>query len=79
MTTEAATKVTMRKMGGSLGLTLPKELVEHLQTAEGEQLHAVKTEQGVLLTSYDPDFEETMEAFDVIRKKYRNAFRELAK
>ena len=79
MSTEAATKVTMRKMGGSLGLTLPKELVEHLQTAEGEQLHAVKTEQGVLLTTYDPDFEETMEAFDVIRKKYRNAFRELAK
>lgn len=72
-------KATIRRMGGSLGLTLPKEMADHLQATDGEQVHMVKTERGVLLTPYDPDFEETMEAFDVIRKKYRNAFRELAR
>lgn len=79
MSTEAATRVTMRKMGGSLGLTLPKDLVEHLQTAEGEQLHAVKTEQGVLLTTFDPEFERAMEIYQRGARKYRNALRELAK
>ncbi|HET6228920.1 MAG TPA: hypothetical protein VFE05_02510 [Longimicrobiaceae bacterium] len=71
--------MTIRRMGGSLGGTFPKEMTDLLHLHEGDQLHIVETENGVLLTPYDPEFENAMEAFDVIRKKYRNAFRELAK
>lgn len=72
-------KVTIRKMGGSLGVTLPKDLADRMQVREGDVLYAVETDQGVLLTPYQQDFEETMEAFEVMYAKYRNAFRELAK
>lgn len=72
-------KALIRRMGGSLGLTLPKEMTDDLHLRDGDEVHLVRTEQGLLLTSFDPDFDETMQAFDVIRRKYRNAFRELAK
>jgi putative addiction module antidote len=73
------TKLTLRKVGGSLATTIPKELAERLAVKEGDHLFAVETEGGVMLTPYDPDFEDAMEAFEQIRREYRNAFRELAK
>jgi antitoxin MazE len=74
-----ATKLTVRKIGGSLGTLIPKELAEQMRISEGDQFFAVPAEGGVLLTPYDPDFEDAMAAFEEIRKEYRNAFRELAK
>ena len=32
-----------------------------------------------VLTPFDPDFDVTMQAFEEVRKEFRNAFRELAK
>lgn len=72
-------KLKMRRMGGSLGATFPKELTEQMQLHEGDELFLVKTERGYLLTEYDPDFEKAMEAYEVLNRKYRNALRELAK
>ena len=74
-----ATKLTLRKIGGSLGTTIPKELVEQMRVGEGDELFAIPTDGGVLLTPNDPDFEKAMAAFEIVRKEYRNAFRELAK
>jgi putative addiction module antidote len=73
-----ATKLTLRKVGGSLATTIPKELAERFALKEGDQLFAIETKDGVLLTPYDPDFEEAMEAFGIGRRKYRNALRKLA-
>lgn len=74
-----AKKLTVRKMGGSLGTTLPKEVTDRLQVRDGDVLYAVEREDGVLLTPYDPDFADAVEAFDIIRRQYRNTFRALAK
>lgn len=72
-------KATIRKMGGSLGLTLPKEVTDRLQVRDGDAVYMVETEQGVLLTPFDPEFERAMEAYHRVARKYRNALRELAK
>jgi hypothetical protein len=40
---------------------------------------AVETEQGILLTPYDPTVEQALEIAARAAKKYRNALRELAK
>lgn len=72
------TKLTIRRVGGSLSTIIPKELAERLRIAEGDELFAVETEGGMLLTPYDPDFERAMEAFEIGRRKYRNALRKLA-
>lgn len=70
-------KVTLRKMGGSIGATLPSDVAERLNLEAGDELFVIETDQGVLLTPYDPDFEEAMSAYRRTAGKYRNALREL--
>lgn len=72
-------KVTVRRMGGSLGVTLPKHVADRMQVRERDALYMVETEEGVLLTPFDPDFAEAMEVYEEGARKYRNALRELAK
>ena len=71
--------LTLRKIGDSVGLILPKELLEALNLTEGDQLFADINQNGLQLMPYDPEFEATMKAFGQSRKKYRNALRKLAK
>jgi len=72
-------KVTLRKMGGSVGATLPKDMADRLHVQAGDEVFVVETEQGVLLTPYDPHFQKAMKAYERTASKYRNALRELAK
>lgn len=71
-------RVKARKMGGSIGATLPREMVDRLHIEEGDELTVIETERGLLITPYDPDFDEAMQAYDRGARKYRNALRELA-
>ena len=71
--------VTLRKMGGSVGATLPKEMAERLHLDVGDQVFVVPTDRGLLITPYDPSFEKALTAYRRGSKKYRNALRELAK
>ena len=72
-------KVTLRKMGGSVGATLPKDMADRLHVAPGDEVFVVETENGILITPYDPDFQNAMAAYERTASKYRNALRELAK
>jgi len=71
--------VTLRKMGGSIGATLPKDMAERLHLDAGDQVFVVATEKGILITPYDPTFEQAMAVYRRGAKKYKNALRELAK
>lgn len=71
-------KVTLRKVGGSLVVALPDELIERLQLSEGDELCVVETECGVTLTAHDPAFDCAMEVYERGARKYQNALRELA-
>lgn len=44
----------------------------------GEEVFAVETENGVLLTPYDPAFDKAMKTYERGAKRYRNALRKLA-
>ena len=72
-------RVTMRQAGGSITVTIPKDMAEHHHMAAGQEGFIVDTEKGVLITSYDPSFAEAMAMFERGAKRYRNALRELAK
>lgn len=71
-------KVKVRKMGGSVGITLPKEVADRLRVAEGEEVYLVDTPDGVLVTAKDPKFAKVMDAYERGARKYKNALRELA-
>lgn len=73
----AALKV--RKVGNSLGATIPQEVAQRMHLAPGDTLFLTEAPGGFRLTPYDPEFERQMEAARRIMKKRRNALRELAK
>jgi antitoxin MazE len=72
-------KITLRQVGGSIGATLPKDMADRLHVKPGDEIFAVETENGILLTPYDPTFAKAMAAYERTAAKYRNALRELAK
>lgn len=72
-------KITLRQMGGSIGATLPKDMAERLHVDVGDEVFIVQTDNGILITPYDPEFEAGMAAYKKTAGKYRNALRELSK
>lgn len=72
-------KIMLRQVGGSIGATLPKDMADRLHVKPGDEIFAVETDKGILLTPYDPTFERAMAAYERTASKYRNALRELAK
>jgi putative addiction module antidote len=68
----------IRKVGNSLGTTFPKDIANKFNLAEGDTLFVTETHEGICLTPYNPDFDSAMQAFELTRKKYRNALRQLA-
>lgn len=73
-------ELKVRKIGNSLGVVLPKEVVARLRTGEGAPLHLVEApDGGYRITSYDPAFARKMALAEDIMSRYRNALAVLAK
>jgi putative addiction module antidote len=70
----------IKKVGNSLGLILPKELLGRLKLKEGDKFYIVEqTERGIKLTPYDPKHAEAMEFARRSFRKYADTYRALAK
>jgi putative addiction module antidote len=69
----------VRKIGNSLGVVLPKDVLAKLRVSEGDELGVSETPEGVALRRSDADLQEQIEAARRAMKRYRNALRELAK
>lgn len=72
-------KVKLRRIGNSLGMTIPKEALARLKVEEGDQLILTECKDGYIVTPYDAEFEEAMQISGDGTRRYRNALRELAK
>jgi putative addiction module antidote len=72
-------KTSVRRVGNSLGVTLPKTIVESYHLTEGDELHIIETPDGVMLTPFDPKFAKWAKAYENVNKRYRNTLRALAK
>lgn len=71
-------EIRLRQAGGSVTATLPKDMADRLQVKPGDRMYVIETDRGVLLTPYDPDFEEALDAFSQVRRQYRNTLKKLA-
>ena len=67
----------IRKIGNSAGVTIPKEALAKLHVAEGDRLVLTEGPDGFVVTPYDPEFADSLTAFERTRRKYRNSLREL--
>ena len=72
-------ETTIRRIGNSSGLTIPKDVLERQHLADGDRVHIIETDDGLLVTPYDPDFEEAMDAYEEGARRYRNAMRQLSR
>ena len=71
--------VKVTQVGNSLGVILPKVVVEKLGIARGQQLSLSETANGIELSVYDPEFAEQMRIAEEIMDRYQNTLRELTK
>lgn len=68
----------IRKIGNSLGVTLPQEILDELNVQEGDELYLIRTAKGFELTPDNPEFAEELEAYRYVTRKHRNALGDLA-
>ncbi len=73
-------ELKVRKFGNSLGVVLPREVIDRLHTGNNERLFLVESSDGAYqLTPYDPEFEAKMAKAEDIIHRYRNTLHVLAK
>lgn len=73
------TKLKIRKIGNSLGVVLPKDVLEQLKVKEGDTLDVVPTEAGIKLSISDEEVDKLMEMAERIMEENREVLRALAK
>lgn len=71
--------VKIRKIGNSLGVILPKDVLDHLNASEGDDLTFSETEHGVHLEVSDPETERMLSAAEKIMEKRFKVLKVLAK
>ena len=73
-------ELKLRKVGNSVGVVLPKDVLAHLKVGEGDKICVTDAADGsVRLSPSSAEFTRQMEAANDIIRRYRNTLRELAK
>lgn len=68
----------IRKVGNSLGLVLPKEVLARLKVGEGDTVYLTEAPDGCRITPLDAAFAAQMAAAEAIMREDRDVLRELA-
>ena len=76
MTTEA---LTIRAVGNSSGVLLPKELLDSMNWRQGDRLFITRTADGVTLRAFDEGFAKQMNVAREVMHRRKHVLRELAK
>ncbi len=73
-----AHKLKLTRIGNSVGIVLPKELLAKLRVEKGDTLTATETPNGLELTPFDHEFATQMELAERIMREDRDVLRRLA-
>lgn len=73
------TKLKIRRIGNSLGVALPKDVIDQLKAKEGDTLDVRPTEVGVTLSVSDEEVDKLMQMAERIMDENREVLRALAK
>lgn len=73
-----ARKLKLTAIGNSVGVILPKEILEKLRVDRGDELMVLETPDGITLTPFDPEFARQMEVAEKIMREDRDLLRKLA-
>ena len=71
-------KLKITTIGNSVGVVLPREILERLRVEKGDTLYAMETPNGIELTAYDEEFAEDMAVAERVMRENRDLLRKLA-
>lgn len=74
-----AQTITLKKIGGSVGAILPKDVLQRQHLAANDELFVIETPDGILLTAVDPATKMALEAYAEVARENRVALAALAK
>ncbi len=69
----------IRKIGNSLGVILPKQVIDEFHLKLGDKLSIVQKESGLELRPIDSEFAEWAEAYQQVNTDYKDVLKALAK
>lgn len=70
----------IRKVGNSLGVVLPREVLKRLHLEDGDKMYLTEAPDGSYrITPYDPEFEKQMQLAEKGMARFRNTLKALAK
>jgi len=72
-------QLKLTKIGNSVGIVLPKELLAQLKVGLGDTLFCSQVPDGVKMTAYDESVAEDLRLAEKIMRSRRNVLRALAK
>ena len=72
------TELKLSKVGNSVGVVIPKEILARLNVGAGDTLYLTEGPDGMKLTPYNPRFARHMEVAEKVMKERRNLLRSLA-
>jgi putative addiction module antidote len=65
-------------VGNSVGVVLPREILQRLRVEKGDSLYVLETPRGIELTPYDPQFAAQMEQAEQVMREDRDVLKKLA-
>jgi putative addiction module antidote len=72
------TTLKLTRIGNSVGIVLPKDVLRRLRVDKGDEVYIVETPDGYELTPYDPEFAAQMETAEKVMREDRDILKKLA-
>ena len=73
-----ATTVKITTIGNSVGIVLPKEVLNRLHVEKGDSLYITDSPEGVHLSPYNAEFALKLDAFEQVMRENRDVLKKLA-
>ena len=70
--------VKLRKVGNSIGLILPKNVIDNLHLKEGDVLEIFEDKNSIKLLPQNPEFALWANAYNKANTNYKNVLQQLA-
>jgi len=73
------TSLKLSRIGNSVGVVLPKDVLARLRVREGDRLYLTEGPDGYRITPFDPELARQMEVAEQVMRENRDVLRQLAK
>jgi putative addiction module antidote len=73
-----ATAVKITTIGNSVGIVLPKEVLNRLHVEKGDTLYVTDSPGGVQLSPYNTAFAQKLDALEQVMRENRDVLKKLA-